>query len=109
MQAWYLNENPYPFVPPDVLDPQNFAAFNIRYKIRFNDADAITAGSVLGSGRARPWVLVLNGAKRTLTTTRTTGRPSAATSLLPTRKRAIASSGDKRRMYAVWNCVGIAV
>ena len=19
MQAWYLNENPYPFVPPDVL------------------------------------------------------------------------------------------
>ena len=20
MQAWYLNENPYPFVPPPVLD-----------------------------------------------------------------------------------------
>ncbi len=33
-------------VAPDVLDPQNFAAFNIRYKIRFNDSDAITASSL---------------------------------------------------------------
>jgi ABC-type branched-subunit amino acid transport system substrate-binding protein len=33
-------------VAPDVLDPQNFASFNIRYKIRFNDADAITASSL---------------------------------------------------------------
>jgi hypothetical protein len=33
-------------VAPDVLDPQNFASFNIRYKLRFNDADAITASSL---------------------------------------------------------------
>lgn len=33
-------------VAPDVLDPQNFAAFNTRYKIRFNDNDAITASSL---------------------------------------------------------------
>ncbi len=33
-------------VSPDVLDPQNFASFNLRYKLRFNDTDAITASSL---------------------------------------------------------------
>lgn len=45
-------------VAPDVLDPQNFAAFNIRYKIRFNDADAITASS-LGYDAAMVTILAM--------------------------------------------------
>jgi branched-chain amino acid transport system substrate-binding protein len=33
-------------VAPDVLDPDNFASFNVRYKLRFNDTDAITFSSL---------------------------------------------------------------
>jgi len=31
---------------PNIFDPENFTAFNIRYKIRFNDQDAITSSSL---------------------------------------------------------------
>ena len=33
-------------VAPDVLDPENFESFNIRYKLRFNDTEAITFSSL---------------------------------------------------------------
>jgi len=33
-------------VAPEIFDPQNFEAFNLRYKIRFAGVDAITAGSL---------------------------------------------------------------
>ena len=33
-------------VAPDVLDPQNYESFNIRYKLRFNDSEAITTSSL---------------------------------------------------------------
>ena len=33
-------------VAPIIFDEQNFAAFNIRYKIKFNDQDAITTSSL---------------------------------------------------------------
>jgi len=31
---------------PNIFDPDNFTAFNIRYRIRFNDQDAITSSSL---------------------------------------------------------------
>jgi hypothetical protein len=31
---------------PNIFDPENFTAFNIRYRIRFNDQDAITSSSL---------------------------------------------------------------
>ncbi|MCX4242066.1 ABC transporter substrate-binding protein [Paraliomyxa miuraensis] len=31
---------------PNIFDPANFTAFNIRYKIRFNDQDALTSSSL---------------------------------------------------------------
>lgn len=33
-------------VAPVIFDPQNFAAFNLRYRLRFDGIDAITAGSL---------------------------------------------------------------
>jgi len=33
-------------VAPDILDPQNYESFNIRYKLRFNDTEAITTSSL---------------------------------------------------------------
>ncbi len=33
-------------VAPDVLDPENFESFNTRYKLRFNDTEAITFSSL---------------------------------------------------------------
>lgn len=31
---------------PNIFDPENFTAFNIRYRIRFNDQDALTSSSL---------------------------------------------------------------
>jgi branched-chain amino acid transport system substrate-binding protein len=31
---------------PNIFDPDNFTAFNIRYRIRFNDQDALTSSSL---------------------------------------------------------------
>jgi branched-chain amino acid transport system substrate-binding protein len=33
-------------VAPNIFDPQNFDAFNLRYRLRFNGVDAVTAGSL---------------------------------------------------------------
>jgi hypothetical protein len=33
-------------IAPSIFDPQNFEAFNLRYRLRFNGVDAVTAGSL---------------------------------------------------------------
>jgi len=33
-------------IAPEIFDPQNFAAFNLRYRLRFDGVDAVTAGSL---------------------------------------------------------------